>query len=615
MKKIILSLLLSFFLYAANVNGQFGILSIGASGPTQVCSPGSVTITVTSLPPGNWITFEWRRMNLGCNTITSNTTAGFGGFHQAGLTGLYACIAYDDLGNSIASQNAILVRILPAAGSTTLLPLPIAGGSVSCVSSVNLCVPNVFSMDPVPPTIRWYKNNVLISGAISSEYTATATGYYKYQIVAACNSPYSDSILVTIGTPQSATITAGGPVTFCQGGNVLLSANTGVGFTYVWKNNGATIAGATASDYTATATGNYTCVVTTPACGPSTSNAIAVSVNNLPTGGVIPVVPAPFCAGGSVVLTSVSSGFGLAWQWKKDGINISGATSSSYTATTAGSYTVVVTNLCGSATSTPRVVTVNPLPTATITPVGPTGLCTGGSVLLNASTGTGYTYQWKRNGTNISGATGSSYTATVAGSYTVTIANSCGIATSVAVIVTISSSAPPKPGTISGPATFCANQTGVVYSIAPVATAGTYFWIVPSGASIVSGQSTTSITVNFGNKSGNVKVNAGNACGFGPYQTKKVTKNCREDFGEEELESAAIVYPNPSSGDFNFEISNTSEESISIQVFDVIGQLVLSEANLPSQFTIRNPQLIPGVYSAVIIVGGKRKVLRIIKTN
>lgn len=55
----------------------------------------------------------------------------------------------------------------------------------------------------------------------------------------------------------------------------------------------------------------------------------------------------------------------------------------------------------------------------TITPAGPTGFCPGGSITLtiNNSPG-GSNYQWVRNGTNIAGATGVSYTTNIAATYT-----------------------------------------------------------------------------------------------------------------------------------------------------------------------------------------------------
>ncbi len=129
-----------------------------------------------------------------------------------------------------------------------------------------------------------------------------------------------------------------------------------------------------------------------------------------------------FCKGGSVLLTSTTSANITAYQWKKGGTNIANATSSTYTATVKGSYTLMVTNNCGkTATSNAISVTVNPLPVATVTPSGTVNICTGDSVVLQASTAASQTYQWQRNSTNIAGATKTSYTAKTAGSYRVVI--------------------------------------------------------------------------------------------------------------------------------------------------------------------------------------------------
>ncbi|NTW31295.1 MAG: fibronectin type III domain-containing protein [Bacteroidetes bacterium] len=70
-----------------------------------------------------------------------------------------------------------------------------------------------------------------------------------------------------------------------------------------------------------------------------------------------------------------------------------------------------------------------------------------------------------------------------------------------------------SPGTITGNATPCQNATGVSYSISIVSGATGYNWTVPAGASIISGQGTVSITVNYATTNGNVCVTAGNTCG------------------------------------------------------------------------------------------------------
>ena len=77
------------------------------------------------------------------------------------------------------------------------------------------------------------------------------------------------------------------------------------------------------------------------------------------------------------------------------------------------------------------------LPVALITPQGPLSFCSGGSVLLSANAGAGLSYQWKKHGIAISGATAQNYLATAAGRYRVVVTNAAGSKTSAPVIVTV----------------------------------------------------------------------------------------------------------------------------------------------------------------------------------
>ncbi len=85
--------------------------------------------------------------------------------------------------------------------------------------------------------------------------------------------------------------------------------------------------------------------------------------------------------------------------------------------------------------------------------------------------------------------------------------------------------APATPGTVSGSASVCPAQSGVVYSISPVSGANSYTWSLPPGSSISSGQGTTSATITFGSTSGNVSVVANNNCGTSGTSTLSVTVN------------------------------------------------------------------------------------------
>ncbi|MFI5172726.1 MAG: T9SS type A sorting domain-containing protein, partial [Chitinophagales bacterium] len=149
-----------------------------------------------------------------------------------------------------------------------------------------------------------------------------------------CNGLIDDGITETIS------IAAGGPTTFCQGGNVLLTA-TYSGVSVQWKKDGANIPGATSSTYSANKKATYTCVTTSP-CGTATSTGIFVNVQKNPPASITAGGATTFCAGGSVVLTA-NAGGGLSYQWYKGAIAIGGATSINYTATTTGNYKCRVT--------------------------------------------------------------------------------------------------------------------------------------------------------------------------------------------------------------------------------------------------------------------------------
>ena len=252
--------------------------------------------------------------------------------------------------------------------------------------------------------------------------------------------------------PPTPTITPGGPTTFCAGGSVTLTSSSAVG--NQWYINGNPIGGATNQTYSATASGNYTVIVTISSVSSAPSAATVVTVNPIPaTPTITPGGPTTFCAGGSVTLTSSNV---TGNQWYLNGNPIGGATNQTYNATASGNYTVIDTSLgCSSAASAATTVTVNPLPaTPTITPGGPTTFCAGGSVTLTSSNATGN--QWFSNGNPIGGATNNTYIATASGNYTVAdTVSGCTSASSAATVVTVNPIPATPTITPGGPTTFC----------------------------------------------------------------------------------------------------------------------------------------------------------------
>jgi hypothetical protein len=83
--------------------------------------------------------------------------------------------------------------------------------------------------------------------------------------------------------PPTASITAGGPTSFCIGGNVLLSAPSDTSYSYQWQSNGSNINAATAATYTANTSGDYSVIISNGASCSDTSAVTTVTVNPLPT--------------------------------------------------------------------------------------------------------------------------------------------------------------------------------------------------------------------------------------------------------------------------------------------------------------------------------------------
>jgi hypothetical protein len=496
--------------YVANAANPYTVLVTGTNGCTAT-SPVT-TVSVNALPTATITTAN----TAFCGTSGTLTATTVGG----------ATYQWQNNGSNISGANAS--TYLVTAASAYRVSVTITGTGCSAVSpaisptitpyptsvitngaTATFCGSGVLNIAPVSAAYQWKLNGADIPGATSATYTATTAGNYTAAVTAV---PGSCSIItgataVTINPLPTATSTPAGVTTFCQGGSVVLNANTGAGLTHQWNNNGLPISGATNSSYTANATGSYTVSVKDANTCVGTSAANAVTVNAFPAATITPASASTFCQGGSVVLNA-NTGTGLAYQWKESGNDILNATNASYTTNTAGSYTVVVTNISSCATtSSVRSVIVNALPTATNTVTGVTTFCQGGNVALNANTGTGLTYQWRNNGTNVSGATNANYSATATGSYTVVVmdANSCAT-TSNANSVTVNP-LPTATSTATGVTTFC--DGGNVILNANAGAGLTYQW--NNNGSAIANATSTNYTANT-TGSYTVVVTDANAC-------------------------------------------------------------------------------------------------------
>jgi uncharacterized delta-60 repeat protein len=153
--------------------------------------------------------------------------------------------------------------------------------------------------------------------------------------------------------------------------------------------------------------------------------------------------------GTNVTLTSVVTGLPSTYQWRKNGQPIPGATSASLTfvrltTTDAATYEVVASNSAGTTTSSPATLTVGTPPVISLQPVPAAAVAGQQSATFTvfATSVPSHTYQWRKNGVTLPGATSSTYTlalvqAADAGNYTCFLSNAYGTVTTAPAILTV----------------------------------------------------------------------------------------------------------------------------------------------------------------------------------
>ena len=421
---------------------------VTASGPTTICSGNNVVLSATSVA-GN--TYQWSKngvlisgaTNVSCTATTSGT---------------YTVTVTNASGCSVTSAN-IPVSVIQATAAT-----------ITPSGSTSLC-----SGSSVVLTANSGASYLWSTGATTPSITVNTADNYTVTVTNSSGCSATSTITpVVINAAPAATITAGGPTTFCQGANVVLTASAGA--TYLWSN------GATTSSITASTPGTYSVLITNASGCASTSAGTAITVNAAPNASITASSSTTFCTGGSVTLTA-SAGASYLWS--------NGATSASIIVNTAGARTVTVTNAAGcSATSTATTVVVNAIPTATITAAGPTSICSGSTVALTASTGSSYLWS--------NGATTAGIVANTSGNYTVTVynANGCSV-TSTPTTVTVNNPSVANIST-SGSTTFCQGGS-VVLTATP---ASSYLWNTGATTQTITASTSGNYSVTLTNASG-----------------------------------------------------------------------------------------------------------------
>ena len=303
-------------------------------------------------------------------------------------------------------------------------------------------------------TITGVALSSLDSAAIGSTGSASTTGEAWIDDVKV---EYFD--LPVISTqPTSQTATAGATAHFSVG-----AVNT-VG-AYQWRKNGinlvnsgnvsgANTAALTVSNVQGSDAATYDVVVSNGA-GPVDSIDVTLRVAPMITSQPANSTNLPLSTATFTIVAAGQTPFSYQWRHNgtnlTDGGNILGAVSDTLTVNSvapadAGSYSVVVTNVAGSATSGDALLVPVILPTVTTQPVGQSVAASANVTFTTSATGTPpLFYQWHLNGADISGATGTSYTrlnvqSADAGSYSVAVTNAAGMVASDDALLTVNTS-------------------------------------------------------------------------------------------------------------------------------------------------------------------------------
>jgi len=399
-------------LSAINCNGSVSdtmFLNIGGGssvtvtpvGPVSLCQGSSQLLTASGTGP-----FVWSTGQTGAS-ITVTTP------------GIYHVIASGSCGADTAFVT-VNVTNLPSVNITQSGNVVICSGTQATLNATG------------SGTIQW-------STGQTGPGISTGTAGMIYATVTNSCGTAIDSVQITTSNTAAVQISPSGPLSLCSGDSIQLTAN-GSG-TFSWNT------GETAASIYVSAAGTYI-VNLISACGTAADTVIVSNNGQAPAAQIIPAGPTGLCSGQVLNLTA-SGGGNYSWN--------TGQTTAGITVSNPGTYSVIVSNACGSDTAFVTI-TADTAPSVTIDQGTDSTICSGQTMTLSA-TGNG-ALTWS------GGQTGSSIQVSTAGSYYVVNTNGCGTDTAFFTVsvstVTAQFTADPYSGQVPLMVQFDNTSTGAV---------------------------------------------------------------------------------------------------------------------------------------------------------
>jgi gliding motility-associated-like protein len=364
--------------------------------------------------------------------------------------------------------------------TVTVNPIPTV-----TVNSPTVCAGANATVTATPGTAATYSYAWTVpAGATNpgnvASFTTTTAGTYSVIITNTTTGCVSSSASGTVTVNPLPTVTVNSPV-ICAGATATVTATPGTAatYSYAWTVPGGVTNPGNVASFSTTVAGTYSVIITNTTTGCVSSSASGtVTVNPLPTATVnSPTV----CAGAPATVTASPGVAGsYSFSWTVPGGVTNPGNVANFTTTTAGTYSVVLTNTvtgCVSASAS-GTVTVNANPTVTVN--SPT-VCAGTAATVTATPGAAgtYSYAW----TVAPGATAvgdvATFSTSIAGNYSVIITNTATgcVSPSASGTVTIN----PNPTVTVNSSTICAGTTATVTATPGAAATYSYAWTVPAG--------------------------------------------------------------------------------------------------------------------------------------
>lgn len=587
--------------------GVPGGLIISVVSVTNATCPGSTNGSIVTSVLGGSAPFSYLWSNGSVTANISNVAAGS-----------YTVTVTDANGLS-ASTSAVI---------TTSNQLPAPLGAVAGQVSVCAGSTGITYVVPASAGATGYQWTVPANASVSSGQGTTAiTVNYSAGFVSGnvcvtannvCGSTAASCISVTgsSSVPSTPSTISGSAYGVC-GLTRTYSVTNVANVTYSWSvPAGASIASGQGTKsisvvFTTAFVSGTISVIAFNACG--NSNARTKTVFGKPSKPTVVNGPVSFCSTDTVTFSTVAVFGNNTYVWTVpagytilSGQNTTLISVTGGAAVVNGSVCVKAKNTCG--TSGNLCLTINT--TAGASAIGTisgqaAGVC-GSTKTYSITSQVGATYVWSVpvGATLLSGQGTSSISVSFTGSFTtgnisVTKTAACGSPATGSLAI---SGKPAIPASISGPVTPCFNAQNVTYTCSVTSGATSYTWTVPAGVTIVSGQGTNAVVLNFSGTAGNIlaiKAKASNACGTSTNFTLNVTlQSCPRIAKEENFNFQ--VYPNPVKDELTVSWNAEADGRIHFTCFDILGQLIFQKEietqDRVNEFKLNTSTVADGVY-------------------